>query len=41
MELKASGPEKVRVDFESGEKEEESEIEIVCTNGQLHEEISD
>jgi len=41
MELEASGPDKVRVDFESGEEEEESEIEIVCTSGQLHEDISD
>jgi hypothetical protein len=40
MELKASGPAKVRVDFESGE-EQESEIEIVCTNGQLEEGILD
>ena len=40
LELKSSGPEKVRVDFEAGE-EQESEIEIVCTNGQLDEAISD
>lgn len=41
LELESSGPEKVRVDFESGEEEAESEIEIVCQNGRLNEDISD
>ncbi|MDH3606255.1 MAG: hypothetical protein OER12_04600 [Acidimicrobiia bacterium] len=39
VEVESSGPEKVRVDFESGE--EESEIEVVCVNGQLQADISD
>jgi hypothetical protein len=39
LDVESSGPSKVRVDFESGE--EESEIEIVCQDGQLEEDISD
>jgi len=39
VEVESSGPEKVRVDFESGE--EESEIEVVCVNGQLQAHIED
>jgi hypothetical protein len=39
LDLESSGPSKVRVDFDSGE--DESEIEIVCQNGQLEEDISD
>ena len=37
LELKSSGPQEVKVDFESGE--EEIEIKIACHNGQLHEEV--
>lgn len=39
LDVESAGPDKVRVDFESGEQE--SEIEIVCRNGQLQAEISD
>lgn len=39
LEVESSGPAQVRVDFESGEQE--SEVEVVCRNGQLLEDISD
>jgi hypothetical protein len=39
LDPESTGPEKVEVEFSSGD--EESEIEIVCRNGRLDEDISD
>ncbi len=39
LEIDSRGPSKVRVDFEAGE--DETEVEIVCVNGQLLTDISD
>jgi hypothetical protein len=39
LEVESEGPEKVRVDFESGS--EETEITITCSNGQLSAEIEE
>jgi len=41
LDVEATGPEKVEVEFSSGAEGEESEIEIVCRNGRLDEDISD
>ena len=39
LDVESSGPAKVRVDFESGERE--AEIEVVCRTGQLFADTSD
>jgi hypothetical protein len=41
LDLESTGPEKVKVEFSSGDEDEESEIVIVCRDGRLDEDISD